>query len=504
MRQVKDPEIKLFGKKIALPENGKILPVIVSGEDSDVGKSVTASDVVVAEESSTGSDRDPCLVDKEGNSSQQDESYDGSEYEKEEADKDQMTRELSEAKLEEKDQNLMMEDSENLKSPSENKPKARTIDDDSPTVKTSKIEDDQNDATNCQQKTLKKPDKILPCPRCNSMDTKFCYYNNYNINQPRHFCKSCQRYWTAGGTMRNVPVGAGRRKNKNSASHCRHIMISEALEAARIDPPNGFHHPAFKPNGTVLSFGPDSPLCDSMASVLNLADNKTPNGIRNGFYRPEHKNPSGIGGENGDDCSSGSSVTTSNSMGEGVKNCPPEAVMQTINGFPSPVPCLPGVPWPVPFAAVPFPAISPAGYPMPFCPPPYWNYNVPGPWSLPWLTPPSPTANQKGPGSAPTSPLGKHSRDGELLKPNNPEGQKNSEGSVLVPKTLRIDDPDEAAKSSIWSTLGIKYDSVSRGGLFKALQPKSSEKKDQPTTTSPALQFNPAAFSRSLSFQERV
>ena len=67
------------------------------------------------------------------------------------------------------------------------------------------------------------------------MDTKFCYYNNYNVNQPRYFCKACQRYWTAGGTMRNVPVGAGRRKNKNSASHYRHITISEALQAARID-----------------------------------------------------------------------------------------------------------------------------------------------------------------------------------------------------------------------------------------------------------------------------
>lgn len=61
---------------------------------------------------------------------------------------------------------------------------------------------------------LKKPDKILPCPRCSSMDTKFCYFNNYNVNQPRHFCKHCQRYWTAGGAMRNVPVGAGRRKNR--------------------------------------------------------------------------------------------------------------------------------------------------------------------------------------------------------------------------------------------------------------------------------------------------
>ncbi|KAL1335810.1 hypothetical protein HN51_030257 [Arachis hypogaea] len=62
------------------------------------------------------------------------------------------------------------------------------------------------------QTVEKKPDKIIACPRCKSMETKFCYFNNYNVNQPRHFCKGCQRYWTAGGALRNVPVGAGRRK----------------------------------------------------------------------------------------------------------------------------------------------------------------------------------------------------------------------------------------------------------------------------------------------------
>ncbi|KAL1815005.1 hypothetical protein ACET3Z_017579 [Daucus carota] len=93
------------------------------------------------------------------------------------------------------------------------------------------------------EKTLKKPDKILPCPRCNSMDTKFYHYNNYNVNQPRHFCKNCQRYWTAGGTMRNVPVGAGRRKNKYSASHYRQIAVSEALQNAGENIPNEIHRP---------------------------------------------------------------------------------------------------------------------------------------------------------------------------------------------------------------------------------------------------------------------
>lgn len=118
-------------------------------------------------------------------------------------------------------------------------PKTPSVDNEATPTKTSKTDEEQSDTSNSQEKTLKKPDKILPCPRCNSMDTKFCYYNNYNVNQPRHFCKNCQRYWTAGGTMRNVPVGASRRKNKNAASHYRHITMSEALQNARADLPMG-------------------------------------------------------------------------------------------------------------------------------------------------------------------------------------------------------------------------------------------------------------------------
>ncbi|XP_028753738.1 dof zinc finger protein DOF5.4 [Neltuma alba] len=58
--------------------------------------------------------------------------------------------------------------------------------------------------------------QALKCPRCDSLNTKFCYYNNYNLSQPRHFCKNCRRYWTKGGVLRNVPVGGGCRKSKRS------------------------------------------------------------------------------------------------------------------------------------------------------------------------------------------------------------------------------------------------------------------------------------------------
>ncbi|CAN6280130.1 unnamed protein product [Urochloa humidicola] len=61
------------------------------------------------------------------------------------------------------------------------------------------------------------PPEAVKCPRCESTNTKFCYYNNYNLSQPRHFCKSCRRYWTKGGVLRNVPVGGGCRKAKRSS-----------------------------------------------------------------------------------------------------------------------------------------------------------------------------------------------------------------------------------------------------------------------------------------------
>eukprot|EP01018_Ginkgo_biloba_P037293 Gb_09906 [translate_table: standard] len=68
-----------------------------------------------------------------------------------------------------------------------------------------------------RRSSLKAPDQVLKCPRCDSLNTKFCYYNNYSLTQPRHFCKTCRRYWTKGGVLRNVPIGGGCRKNKRGA-----------------------------------------------------------------------------------------------------------------------------------------------------------------------------------------------------------------------------------------------------------------------------------------------
>lgn len=79
----------------------------------------------------------------------------------------------------------------------------------------------------------------LPCPRCQSSNTKFCYYNNYNLSQPRYFCKSCRRYWTRGGTLRNVPVGGGTRKSsalKRSRSAAATAASSSSSSTLTYDP----------------------------------------------------------------------------------------------------------------------------------------------------------------------------------------------------------------------------------------------------------------------------
>ena len=51
---------------------------------------------------------------------------------------------------------------------------------------------------------LPRPEGIACCPRCKSEDTKFCYYNNYNIKQPRFFCKVL----TAPGTLADCAASA--------------------------------------------------------------------------------------------------------------------------------------------------------------------------------------------------------------------------------------------------------------------------------------------------------
>lgn len=80
------------------------------------------------------------------------------------------------------------------------------------------------------------PPPLHKCPRCDSSNTKFCYYNNYSLSQPRYFCKACRRYWTQGGTLRNVPVGGGCRKSKRAKTSSSSLSNSLSARTQGLSP----------------------------------------------------------------------------------------------------------------------------------------------------------------------------------------------------------------------------------------------------------------------------
>ncbi|KAJ0899740.1 putative transcription factor C2C2-Dof family [Helianthus annuus] len=96
------------------------------------------------------------------------------------------------------------------------------------------------------------PEPGLNCPRCDSTNTKFCYFNNYNLTQPRHFCKTCRRYWTRGGALRNVPVGGGCRRNKRSS---KSRSSKSPRQSGPKSPPSDQMGNFQMGNGNILSIG---------------------------------------------------------------------------------------------------------------------------------------------------------------------------------------------------------------------------------------------------------
>lgn len=86
-----------------------------------------------------------------------------------------------------------------------------------------------------RQQSQHQPEPVA-CPRCASTNTKFCYYNNYNKSQPRHFCKACKRHWTKGGTLRNVPVGGGRKNKRLKTSNTTTTTTTSAATTATPNP----------------------------------------------------------------------------------------------------------------------------------------------------------------------------------------------------------------------------------------------------------------------------
>ncbi|XP_047313177.1 dof zinc finger protein DOF3.1-like [Impatiens glandulifera] len=107
----------------------------------------------------------------------------------------------------------------------------------------------------------------LKCPRCDSTNTKFCYYNNYNLTQPRHFCKNCRRYWTKGGALRNIPVGGGTR-NKNAKRNSR-LSSSSSSSSSSVVAKSG-PSPTSEAAASVVAAGGGGGSLNYLAAELNV------------------------------------------------------------------------------------------------------------------------------------------------------------------------------------------------------------------------------------------
>ncbi|CAH8389515.1 unnamed protein product [Eruca vesicaria subsp. sativa] len=73
------------------------------------------------------------------------------------------------------------------------------------------------------------------CPRCYSHNTRFCYYNNYSLDQPRYTCKNCRRLWTHSGTIRNIPVGGSGRKSKRPRTDQPSVAQVVPVESQQVN-----------------------------------------------------------------------------------------------------------------------------------------------------------------------------------------------------------------------------------------------------------------------------
>ncbi|KAE9587941.1 hypothetical protein Lal_00003204 [Lupinus albus] len=155
-------------------------------------------------------------------------------------------------------------------------------------------------SSNSQQerKPRSQVEQALKCPRCDSTNTKFCYYNNYSLSQPRYFCKSCKRYWTKGGTLRNVPVGGGCRKAKRSSSSSSSSSSKKATQDQTFTPKdpnplNNFPHLGFDNHDLSILGNPTNSLCDILGKNA-MNPSTTNNGLfdtlRSGFLGTQNNN----------------------------------------------------------------------------------------------------------------------------------------------------------------------------------------------------------------------
>ncbi|GMI86557.1 STOMATAL CARPENTER 1 [Hibiscus trionum] len=177
-----------------------------------------------------------------------------------------------------------------------------------------------------QKSGNRKPEQALKCPRCDSPNTKFCYYNNYSLTQPRHFCKTCRRYWTKGGALRNVPIGGGCRKNKKmnpsskgypSASEMGGLKFFHELSPAMDFQLGGLAFPRLNPSPATAIYNRFASFGDGNSASLCLDPSGSSSSLM-GFSN--YPLPSGNNGGLGAIQEMGSSLNVNSSLASSIES----------------------------------------------------------------------------------------------------------------------------------------------------------------------------------------
>ncbi|PWA87951.1 Zinc finger, Dof-type [Artemisia annua] len=136
------------------------------------------------------------------------------------------------------------------------------------------------------------------CPRCSSSKTKFCYYNNYSVSQPRYFCKDCRRYWTHGGSIRNLPNNGTNRKrgrvtSASSSSQSalpiarsvgsRDVLVGSSTSQFLLSQHSGLLYPALAPKSWSTG-SPNSPVGGGTGSSIGGGTFRLPINETNQFF----------------------------------------------------------------------------------------------------------------------------------------------------------------------------------------------------------------------------
>ncbi|TKY68490.1 Cyclic dof factor 2 [Spatholobus suberectus] len=321
--------------------------------------------------------------------------------------------------------------------------------------------------------------------------------------------------------IRNVPVGAGKRKNKHLAlQYCQIPMTPDAASVIWTDsiPASDMllsSNRLIKGMENIPSLGEEAPLSESLETVLSLKG-QTKVEVDSSTLKDDGEEPSSSSMRSNEIEQVGLTQHSNGLIPLHSFHCYPvpswayqwNPCWNVMAVRPDSISSIPGYPGSATTKAVPGFSIPTLKLP----PAPYTDCGFMSSLAgqkeeaslvgsaFSGITLPSSSVSNITCSGNRSPTLGKHSRDGST------PGEDAMKQNLWVPKTVRINDSEEAANSSLWSTLGTKSEQnklIMKGSVFKSFEPKSSA-SPHILDDNQILRANPAAFSHSQSFQESM